>query len=64
MKHLAPTYWPKGKRRGYCWLPPSSEAKCVMKVGTRLNLLKRTSLEMNTEERLYCGSQETVKILI
>jgi len=32
MKHLASTYWPKGKRRGYCWLPPSSKAKCVMKV--------------------------------
>ena len=32
MKHLAPTYWPKGKRRGYCWLPPSSKGKCVMKV--------------------------------
>lgn len=34
MKHLAPTYWPKGKRHGYCWLPPNSKGKCVMKVRT------------------------------
>jgi len=34
MKHLAPTHWPKGTRRGYCWLPPGSNAKCVMKVET------------------------------
>ena len=33
MKHLAPTHWPKGTRRGYCWLPPGSNSKCVMKVG-------------------------------
>jgi len=35
MKHLAPTYWPKGKRCGYCWLPPGSNAKCIMKVQWR-----------------------------
>lgn len=33
MKHLAPSHWPEGKRRGYCWLPPGSTAKCVMKEG-------------------------------
>ena len=33
MKHLAPTHWPKGTRRGYCWLPPGSDKKCIMKVG-------------------------------
>ncbi|CAH3149679.1 unnamed protein product [Porites lobata] len=33
MKHLAPTHWPKEKRRGYCWLPPGSNAKCVLKEG-------------------------------
>lgn len=33
MKHLAPTYWPKGKRHGYCWLPPGSTMKCIMKEG-------------------------------
>ncbi|XP_074635674.1 GDP-fucose protein O-fucosyltransferase 1-like [Acropora palmata] len=33
MKHLAPSHWPQGKRRGYCWLPPGSTAKCVMKEG-------------------------------
>ena len=32
MKHLAPTHWPKGTRRGYCWLPPRSDRKCIMKV--------------------------------
>lgn len=33
MKHLAPTHWPKGTRRGYCWLPPRSDRKCIMKEG-------------------------------
>ena len=33
MKQLAPTHWPKGTRRGYCWLPPGSDKKCIMKVG-------------------------------
>ncbi|PFX25598.1 GDP-fucose protein O-fucosyltransferase 1-like [Stylophora pistillata] len=33
MKHLAPTHWPKGIRRGYCWLPPGSDRKCIMKEG-------------------------------
>ena len=31
MKELAPKYWPKGQRRGYCWLPPNSDAKCQLK---------------------------------
>lgn len=31
MKDLAPKYWPKGQRRGYCWLPPNSDAKCQLK---------------------------------
>lgn len=33
MKHLAPSHWPKGKRHGYCWLPPGSGAQCRMKDG-------------------------------
>lgn len=33
MKHLAPTHWPKGTRHGYCWLPPRSDRKCIMKEG-------------------------------
>ena len=32
MKHLAPLHWPKGKRHGYCWLPPGSGAQCRMNV--------------------------------
>ncbi|XP_068678139.1 LOW QUALITY PROTEIN: GDP-fucose protein O-fucosyltransferase 1-like [Montipora foliosa] len=33
MKHLAPSHWPKGKRHGYCWLPPGSSAQCRVKDG-------------------------------
>ena len=33
MKYLAPKYWPKGKRKGYCWLPYGSKQRCVMKEG-------------------------------
>ena len=37
MKHLAATHWPEGTRRGYCWLPPGSDKKCIMKVGGDVN---------------------------
>ena len=33
MAHLAPKHWPKGQRTGFCWLPPNSKDKCVMKQG-------------------------------
>lgn len=33
MKYLAPRFWPIGTRKGYCWLPPGSSHKCVMKEG-------------------------------
>ena len=33
MKYLAPNHWPKGERKGYCWLPRNSKAECTMKVG-------------------------------
>ena len=33
MEHLAPKHWPVGHRIGFCWLPPNSDAKCVMKEG-------------------------------
>ena len=33
MAHLADSHWPKGRRAGFCWLPPNSKQKCVMKEG-------------------------------
>jgi peptide-O-fucosyltransferase len=34
MEYLAPTYWPPGKRLGFCWLPPdTTQTDCKMKEG-------------------------------
>ncbi|KAJ8033612.1 GDP-fucose protein O-fucosyltransferase 1 [Holothuria leucospilota] len=33
MKYFGEDKWPPGKRKGYCWLPSNSEAKCEMKNG-------------------------------
>ncbi|XP_022082927.1 GDP-fucose protein O-fucosyltransferase 1-like [Acanthaster planci] len=33
MEHLAPKYWPPGKRIGYAHLPLKSETPCEMKIG-------------------------------
>lgn len=36
MLYLAPTVWPREKRHGFCWLPPSSQSSnqdCQMKYG-------------------------------
>ncbi|XP_072170500.1 GDP-fucose protein O-fucosyltransferase 1-like [Diadema setosum] len=33
MEELAPSHWPEEERRGYCWMPQSSEVPCEMKKG-------------------------------
>ena len=52
MKHLAPTHWPKGTRRGYCWLPPRSDRKCIMKV--KRGLWSRTVTELSWNLNNHC----------
>ena len=46
MKFLAPSHWPVGQRKGYCWLPPDSNNKCVMKVSRQPNSILFIKTEM------------------